>query len=466
MWSPFNILAPNDWRSLKSADHYSVQERDKKMALYVSYRQVEYWRLQEQLNHSVCVIRQLEQRYNLSSPEEVLKFPSNSALFAEYNPSSDICFQKSRSTDPGDVQSWVIYTRGAFYYGGYAYPRKGFPPWHTVSTSDMVKHFRLNFNWIFQLPLRSQLTFYARYDVNSGIEYSIDLRQKKLSNRANGKSHVNLLAPLMDFKVKETKSLSNERVHFVVPISSGRTDTIHSFIVMYERVCLLTKQLTSLILAVYGEETYTAVTKMINDYQLKYPNANFTVLKGMGTFSRSRALNLGMQELKVDDLAFHCDVDMEITNPGFLDRCRMNTVRGESVYFPEVFKHYNVDLVFRYKKRPKGRLPIRRDLGHWGAYGYGMVCIYKADFLSVGGMDNQTEGWGQEDVDFFTRVLERLIIFRAPDPALRHHWHQKNCSAITTTVEKYNECHDSKTLALGGRKELGRYILELENNED
>ena len=142
----------------------------------------------------------------------------------------------------------------------------------------------------------------------------------------------------------------------------------------------------------YGEDIYLIVTELIHQYHLKYPEAIFMVFKGKGVFSHSKALNLGMQGLRKDELAFHCDVDMEITDPSFLDRCRRNAIKGKGVYFPEVFKYYNFDIVFQHRKRPQGMPPIASSTGHWGDYGYGMVCIYKIDFIAVGRMNSKIEG--------------------------------------------------------------------------
>ena len=442
--------------------HYPAQGRETKTALDLLNKQVEYQRMQETLKHTACVIRQLRHQYNLPSPEQVLKSSSNPAML---NDSGLICLQEAHSAEVGvaEVQSWVYYADHSSYYDGHTEPRTDYPPWHTKPISRIVKRLQLDFADILHWPLQANFTSYARYNVNRGVEYLLDIEQKKLPPSGGiDKNRVSLLRQFSQFSVRETAEFLNRRVHFVVPLSS-RQSTVEPFLAMYERICLSTKQNTSLILSVYGEEAYITVTTMINHYQKKYPNAMFMVLKGEGTFSRSRALNLGMQKLKVNDLAFHCDVDIEITDPSFLDRCRMNTVEGKRVYFPELFKHYNLDLVFQYKKRPEGKLPIRRDTGHWGAYGYGMVCIYKADFISAGYMDGTIEGWGLEDVDFFNRVRHKRIIFRAPDPALQHRWHPKNCSAITT-AEKYNDCQSSKILGLGGREELGRHILELEED--
>ena len=44
--------------------------------------------------------------------------------------------------------------------------------------------------------------------------------------------------------------------------------------------------------------------------------------------------------------------------------------------------------------------------GHWVYYGYGMVCLYKADYMAVGGFDLHIKGWGGEDVDLYKKVIK------------------------------------------------------------
>lgn len=140
-----------------------------------------------------------------------------------------------------------------------------------------------------------------------------------------------------------------------------------------------------------------------------------------GNFSRSVALLDGVKHAPQDALLFLCDVDMTIyTN--FFQNCRFNTHRGFQVYYPVVYSLY-----------PYGET-ISREHGYWRKGGYGMVCIYKSDFMKTWAWTthrNQERfvGWGMEDVMLYIELSNhwRISIFSAVEPNLIHRWHTKFC---------------------------------------
>ena len=87
--------------------------------------------------------------------------------------------------------------------------------------------------------------------------------------------------------------------------------------------------------------------------------------------------------------------------------------------------------------------------------------MYKSDYTLVGGMDTAVQGWGDEDVQFFQKVIRRrLDVLRAPDPALSHRWHEKQCPKSLTSSQ-YKHCLSSQRENLADRKELAAYIYKM-----
>ncbi len=150
---------------------------------------------------------------------------------------------------------------------------------------------------------------------------------------------------------------------------------------------------------------------------------------------------------------------MSVSGP-FIDRCDRNTIQGKRVYFPEVFKLYNLDYVYRNGKY-KNKVNIQRIHGHWSFYGFGMVCIYKSDYTNVGGLDTNIVGWGGEDVKFFEKVVrKKLDVLRAPDTGLSHRWHEKVCSKKLLSKVQYSQCLSSRGEGFADKIALASYITE------
>ena len=309
------------------------------------------------------------------------------------------------------------------------------------------------------IKFRKVVNGYVRHNPARGSEYIIDAEYQDPRSGKLVETRVSLVRPLAtNYITLQEASNSEATVNFVVPITNVN-ERFKEFMVMYEDLCLKTGEKTNLVLAVYGDKDVEFIQSVLSTYQKKYPRAGMVIVEGKGPFTRARALHLGMSHLRDEDLAFHCDVDMTIRQ-GFLDRCRRNTVRSQRVYYPEFFKLYNLKYVYRLSE-PPSYLKIRRPHGHWAYYSFGMICIYKSDYDSVGGMNTNIVGWGEEDVNFFEKVLrKKLEVLRAPDIALIHRWHEKQCSRKLVR-KQYRHCMSSRAEHLADRMELANYIYEL-----
>ena len=306
---------------------------------------------------------------------------------------------------------------------------------------------------------------YLRYSGILGREYILDLEFTK-SPEDKLEKRVSVLLPHLEnmFQIESTDYPAAEKtIEFIIPLS-GVNDRLYDFLAMYEELCLKNEERCSLNLVVYGEKDAELIGERLKMLQLKYPTAKLREIIGAGKFSRGRALELGISHLDYDDLVFICDVDMMIDR-SFLRRCRRNPIRGGRIYYPEFFKYYNMDYVYKFSKMPWGR-GISRQHGHWAMYSYGMLCVYKSDYDLVGGFNTNIEGWGGEDVELAARVLKKkLDILRAPDPALSHRYHDKVCST-DLTPKQFASCISSRNEDLADRTKLAEYVFYLEETCD
>ena len=302
---------------------------------------------------------------------------------------------------------------------------------------------------------------YIRYSGTRGREYVLDL--SLYGQEGNIQRRVNLLWPHMpQLLVLPDTGLDKKDtyINFVVPLNGVGT-RFSEFLKVYERVCLMNGENVRLVLAVYGKDDQISVRKSVQEYKEKYPGSKFRLVYGEGQFSRGRALDRGLSVLNGNELAFICDVDMTF-DLSFLRHCRLNTIQGSRVYYPEFFKYYNMDYVYRFKRKPQ-TYNIRREHGHWATYSYGMLCIYKSDYTAIGGFDTSIVGWGGEDVELFRKVLSRkLEILKAPDPGLTHRYHDKVCSSHLEP-HQFSTCIRSRNEGLADRMQLAEYILYLED---
>ena len=365
-----------------------------------------------------------------------------------------------------EMKSWLYFDSTSIYEDENISPQK---PLLTYSYYKMeldnvlLEAVRLaNIDYPSPLIFHKLLNGYIKHDGVKGNIYIVDIQLKEQNNPfVTLQRRFSFRRPLsLNFEILPSKNVVTEVINFIVPVANVN-ERLSDFLKMYEELTLARGDNTRLILVTYSDTDVKFCKKELTYYTDRYPNAQFTIVKGKGEFARARALHEGTQILDSNDLMFFCDVDMNIDEK-FLEKCRLNAVQGQQVYYPEVFKLYNMKYAYKSEVKPI-YVSISRRNGHWGYYAYGMLCTYKSDYTAVGGLDISMIGWGGEDVVFFERFLKhKYQVIRAPDPSLTHKWHPKYCNQKDS--EKQKMCQYSRSEILADRRELARYIYELEKN--
>ncbi|XP_038077566.1 chondroitin sulfate synthase 1-like [Patiria miniata] len=257
----------------------------------------------------------------------------------------------------------------------------------------------------------------------------------------------------------QQNSKHKETIHFILPLA-GRLEILQRFMENFERMCLMPGENVQMIIVLFRlpeNDPSEEIEKLIARYSSKYPQSTLKILHANGDFSRGLALDLGASQLPPDALMFFVDVDMHIS-PGFLTRCRLNTIRGRQVYYPVVFGQYSPEVTYGPGTKPESKLAISKETGFFRHYGYGLVCLYNSDLAEVGGLDSSIIGWGMEDVDLYQKfATSNVTIFRAPDPALIHIYHPVVCDPELES-KQYQMCMGSKVNQYGSSWHLAKLL--------
>lgn len=224
-------------------------------------------------------------------------------------------------------------------------------------------------------------------------------------------------------------NLRDKVINFVLPLS-GRFDTFRRFIRNFEDVCLKNDEHVTLTVVLFPsdkENTVQRILDTVRGLQKLYTYARIDVVPVFENFARAKALEIGASySNEPDDLLFFIDVDM-VFRSAALQRIRVNTVKGKTVYFPIVYSEFDPVVVYNKTMSPDHFL-INEDTGFWRQYGFGIASVYKTDLVQVGGLDTSIHGWGKEDVDLFEKfVASNITIFRSVDPDLVHVFHVVDC---------------------------------------
>ena len=426
-----------------------------------AFYSLHYYFTQLEYNETVYVLKDIHRNVKRLLSKMAQTNPKKSSPVPGHLPSNEYPLYETAPSSMNELQTWIYFDSVHMYRDRDIDPKQNHFFMKNEIDTALLEAVRLaNNEYHTPLSYHKVINGYLRHSQN-GAQYILDIEFKEVYNPyVTLQRRFSLLRPFHSSFVKlPSKNLANEVINFIVPISRvGKR--LDEFFHMYEQLIPLSQNHLHLVLVVYSKDDMTKCEELISKYHRLYPSSQFSIVQGKGNFARAKALDTGTSMLNDGDLIFFCDVDMDVS-PGFLRRCRQNTVRNKQVYYPEVFKMYNMKYVYKLSRTPPN-LPIQRKHGHWGYYSYGMLCMYKGDYTKIGGLDTSYYGWGREDLEFHQRILEYgYDILRSPDPGLVHRWHAKICNP---NGKWKGDCVSSQTEVLADRKELGRYVLELEKN--
>ena len=275
-----------------------------------------------------------------------------------------------------------------------------------------------SFNWVLREfnkkwkgskeQVSSAVDVIFKSDPSQGNKYIFTLRTK--SGKLFTFPVLRPLGPYVsDGKIIEQTRRIKELVNIIVPLS-GRSNSLANFLRMFQEVCIKHKENVFLTIIIYGNLTTTKELKnILNKFTANAGFTAFDIMRRDAPFSRGRALDDGVKRWNgnQDVLMFFCDVDVSFDRE-FLRRCRTNTLTAKQVYYPVLFSQYNPSIS---KKTDTGKYSVEIDSesGTWRPLGFGMACMYRSDYLKVGGFNLKIKGWGGEDNDLYNRLVKICI---------------------------------------------------------
>ena len=293
---------------------------------------------------------------------------------------------------------------------------------------------------------------FRRFHPIDGIQLKLKL---KLSHqKIKGKllktqvsKFIHLQIPLGATGIRE-RTIDKDMIHFILPLF-GKFFEFIRFLKQFEKICISNRQ-CDLTIVLFQSSEYNRTIHTIKRYQ--HHNL-ITVVDGQSNFSRAMALHQGVLTKKDTDLLLFIDVDIYFDQTA-LDRVRQHTVIGAQLYFPIVFNQYDSQMVCHADAcSVEDQTP---EAGSYRFFGFGIVSLYKIDYITCGGFDLGIHGWGKEDVDLYTKVLKSTLkAFRAADPGLTHIYHAKVCDA-TLGEDQTNMCLNSKATSFASQATLAQ----------
>lgn len=334
---------------------------------------------------------------------------------------------------------------------------------HFLEAQNVAINF-INSNTSYRVSRDNVVDGVYRFDINVGMDYELYFKDPS-SSKYLAVRLIRLLGPMQPVAAPTERRKPRELINLILPLS-GRIERFQQFIDNFVEVGIKKDNHVFLTVVLYGAKDFNYVKSTLKDLEASYGFKKYQLIMRDKPFSRGRALHDGVMYWSGKPrniLLFFCDVDITF-RPDFLRRCRMYAEPQKKVYYPMVFSLYNPKNVYEDGTipPPSQQLIIERTHGFWRAYGFGMTCQYRSDYLRVGGFDLNIEGWGSEDLGLYEKLLQQsdIRIIRAPDRDLFHYFHEKKCDPSLSN-EQYRSCLGSKAIAEGTHTQIAMQLSKL-----
>jgi len=431
-----------------------------------------------------------------------------------------------KSRDRSEVISWDFFDKRSRSDDKDENPRMGHGQYRKTAFQNLMGHLMAHVNELSDYKGRfisiKEINYgYVRHVPDKGIEYTLNLlilyaklTYRKMNFKARWYGNVRLPFaeiefqefPLPEFKlcrssvptVPPTQSISRffdlgfgktltttlEPVNFILTLA-GRFENFKRFMGYYEAACFTQTQSCTMLIVLYS--TFDPLTDkiaeteaVVNETLMRYPHQSIRVIRAKGKFNRGVGLEIGATYYPDDALLFFVDVDLAFSS-AVVDRVRLSTIEGRQVYYPIVYSQFSPVWTFNVSKGEViPQLPFtpgwdqsktfQNDAyfgaisGYW-RFGFGMASIYNSDLRKVGGFDLSIQGWGKEDVDLFTKVLnsQLLDIIRTPDIDIVHIHHDIHCDR-SLKEDQLRQCFGTQFTTLLSQTRLAQIMLPFKDS--
>lgn len=310
---------------------------------------------------------------------------------------------------------------------------------------------------------------YRRMDPSRGMEYVVDILL--LERGRKGIVLVKrfyLVRPLGKVELVPMPYVTESMmVNIILPLKPEDASLFDSFITTYASTCLQNREDVRLIVALLysspnksagnTKDPFAKAKTMIADYSKKYDTKGKLTWKALeNAITDINVVDSLQNEFKTDVLILMTTVNMEMQSEltsQYLNRVRMNTVKGKQVFFPMGFWQYRPNLIYNKKPFPSS-VEIGQRLGVYSTKSVDHASFYLSDYRTARKVSTNT-------VDLFSMFIayKNFHVFRAVELNLKLKWMNLTCDP-RVGVEKYHHCVTQNVEGLASQHHLALLIYE------
>ncbi|XP_074659308.1 chondroitin sulfate synthase 2-like [Tubulanus polymorphus] len=289
---------------------------------------------------------------------------------------------------------------------------------------------------------------YRRFDPSRGIEYMVDVEMYDSQKKCSIIHHANLIRPLNHVELVPIQYVTETtHVTVIIAVSLAVKDQLYHFLTTYLFEFCKTGTNVDLMMVFERPEILQTYRFIIDAYDnclkwvlLDEVSGPFSVIRGVIA-----------KKAMIDSIMFLGSVTMHM-NLQFVNRVRINTIRGQQVFFPIGFWQYDP----RFTGNNSTNFDVHKDNGYFNTHSAEHASFYASDFLAADNKSHngRNEGSSSTIMDMFVQFSD-VHILHGIDPDLRLAYKPFNC-----TGEHMANCHVQHAKMFGDKRHLATYFLK------
>ena len=307
------------------------------------------------------------------------------------------------------------------------------------------------------------------------MEYILDLILFENSSRTEIFRRIHLIRPLGKVEIVPMPYVTeNMMVNIILPLHPENVELFDMYLASYARVCLEGREDVRLIVALLypvedaktrARDTFSRPKTLINDYSKKYSTKGKLTWKVIQNYNSDiTVMDLMLAEFQTDALVLMSTVNMEFANDltsHYLNRVRMNTLKGKQVFFPMGFWQYKPNLIYNKKPYPTS-VELGQRLGSFSTSSFEHSSFYTSDYKMARKILTPEQARSGTIFSMFT-AYQNFHVFRAVEPNLKLRWMKITCLPTLTDLA-YQECLTRNSEGLASQHHLALLIYEKQND--
>lgn len=324
-----------------------------------------------------------------------------------------------------------------------------------------------------RFQLRKLVNGYRRFDSTRGMEYVLDLLlMDKHNQNVETVKRVHLVRPLGKVELVPMPHVTESMmVNIILPLRPEHAPMFDVFMDSYARTCLQnTEDVRLIVVLLYAnsssnqdssKDVFSRPKALISEYNKRYDTKGKLTWNALvNTSSDINVMDFLLGEFKTDALILLTSVNMEIepdvTSP-YLNRVRMNTIRGKQVFFPIPFWQYKPNLTHSKKTQPIS-VEVGQRLGYFSTSSYEHASFYLSDYRNVR-KTLAPDALSSSNIFNMFLSFKTYHVFRAVEPNLKLKWMNLTCDPRVPS-ERYQECVTQNVAGLASQHHLALLIYE------